>query len=617
MESLFAGLDDDRQQCPELGDEADQPLILRRLQRETEGVRAVDPPPLPRQRRRAEDVHLDVEPDGPGFRDIGLEPDHHRRVAPAALEDTGKQRDAMVAGQPLVALAKGVGRCAQFREKLPRLVGTAHAEQHARANELELVAQPRQVAPVRRLAAALENLFGLHQVAGAHREPGLSGIGCHEHLVPALGRLDHGKSGFEQLGRRRQIAREIEGIGKQRDRHRDLGAAFAELALRMLEASAEEQFRLAPPAGAHVGEAQILIGIDLEQRKLVEAGKLQHLLAMHPAPEIVAPIEAGKAAEMMEQHPQGGVMRLIGKLAFEEGRIIGREGPVLVDARDEIVADHLAGKARISGLHRAQWPRLDQRVEQRPRLDQPAMLRGIIGLAERHAREIAGRRLVDVVEMAQQRQPAADRHAPAACRLDDAERRLSIGDARRMGERLRHQVLRGKPGRSAAVQFVEPRLAAPRERIVEELAQQRMESIPHALIVQRREKQVLPAHLVKHQRAVVAARDRIAQPVADPLGDRGFEQELLRVCRQAGKDLLGEIIGQVGRAPGQVFERVDLVATRQPQAQQLERRRPALGPFDQFAPVNLARLLAEEGKRLAVGKADVALLKQQQLAAHP
>ncbi|MFD2499621.1 hypothetical protein ACFSTI_13310 [Rhizorhabdus histidinilytica] len=167
------------------------------------------------------------------------------------------------------------------------------------------------------------------------------------------------------------------------------------------------------------------------------------------------------------------------------------------------------------------------------------------------------------------------------------------------------------------MESIEPCLAAPREHVVEKLAQQRVEAVPHAIIVERRHQQVATAHLVEHVRAIVAPRDRVAEPGADALGDRGFEQELLDVDRQAGEDLLGQIVGKVARSPGQVIERIDLVAPRQPQAQQLQRGGPALGPFDQFAPIDLARLVAQEAERLAVGKAYVILFEQQELAADP
>ena len=117
----------------------------------------------------------------------------------------------------------------------------------------------------------------------------------------------------------------------------------------------------------------------------------------------------------------------------------------------------------------------------------------------------------------------------------------------------------------------------------EDLGEERVIAVPASLVVERDDQEVRALELLEPRLAVGLAGDGLAQRTAQAVEDRGAQEELLGLARQAGEDLLDDVVEDVAVARPEPPHQVGVV---RPAAQrdrgQPQRRRPPLGPVGEL-----------------------------------
>ena len=112
---------------------------------------------------------------------------------------------------------------------------------------------------------------------------------------------------------------------------------------------------------------------------------------------------------------------------------------------------------------------------------------------------------------------------------------------------------------------------------MQEVGEQRVVAVAGA-VAQRHQQAVEAVQPGQQQVAVVPIADRIGQGGVEAFQQRGLQQELLRLRRQVGEDLLGQVVGDAAGLAGEAFQvAATAVVGIEPQRGELQRGRPALG----------------------------------------
>ena len=147
-------------------------------------------------------------------------------------------------------------------------------------------------------------------------------------------------------------------------------------------------------------------------------------------------------------------------------------------------------------------------------------------------------------------------------------------------------------------------------------------AIPLAPVVERDEEQVRPIERLQHGLAAVLAGDGIAQRAAQPVQDRGLQQEAPDVLGLALQDLLDQVVDDVAVVPGEAGDEAgDVVAPLHRERRQLECGDPAFGARLQRGDVprrqGQPHHLVEVGGGLVRREAQVGGADLDELAARP
>ena len=152
----------------------------------------------------------------------------------------------------------------------------------------------------------------------------------------------------------------------------------------------------------------------------------------------------------------------------------------------------------------------------------------------------------------------------------------------------------------------------------EDLREQRVVAVPPPLVVERDDEQVRALELLQSRLAVRAAGDRIAERSAHAVEERGPQEEVLGLGRQAAEDLLDDVVEDETVAGAEPPHLPGLVG---PAAQgdrgQAQHRSPALGARDERGDgrgVELHRHRSEHLAGLGLSEAEVPCPHFQQLA---
>ncbi|MNZ76383.1 hypothetical protein D3C78_948860 [compost metagenome] len=177
-----------------------------------------------------------------------------------------------------------------------------------------------------------------------------------------------------------------------------------------------------------------------------------------------------------------------------------------------------------------------------------------------------------------------------------------------------------EPARGDLVQLLRLAGMLALQRIAQEAGEQVVVAEPLLLAVHRQQEQVGALQLFEHCPAVVAAGHGVAQRGVELPEDAGLQQELAAFLGLPGKDVLGEVLGQLQVGAGERGNEVGLVvAALERQAGQIEAGDPAFGAFVEGGDIGVAQvqftLVADELHGLFKGEAQVARLDLQQLAA--
>ena len=127
---------------------------------------------------------------------------------------------------------------------------------------------------------------------------------------------------------------------------------------------------------------------------------------------------------------------------------------------------------------------------------------------------------------------------------------------------------------------------------------------------------------LEHRLAAALAGDGIAQRAAQPVEDRGLQQEVADLLGLALQDLLDQVVDDVAVVAGEAGDEAgDVVAALHRQRRQLQRGDPALGARLQRGDVRAGQVqahhLVEVGGGLVGGEAQVGGADLDQLAARP
>ena len=125
---------------------------------------------------------------------------------------------------------------------------------------------------------------------------------------------------------------------------------------------------------------------------------------------------------------------------------------------------------------------------------------------------------------------------------------------------------------------------------------------PLPAVVERDEEQAGPFELHELRRAAGPAGDGVAQRSAEPVQDRGGEQEVAHVVALARQDLVGEVVDDepvVAGEPGD--DGAGIVAILQRKAGQLQGGRPAFGAVRERCDVGGRQLQAHRSGEVVGG----------------
>ena len=145
---------------------------------------------------------------------------------------------------------------------------------------------------------------------------------------------------------------------------------------------------------------------------------------------------------------------------------------------------------------------------------------------------------------------------------------------------------------------------------------------PVALVVQRHDEQVVSFQGLQHAPAIVPAGERIAQRGAEPVEDRGLQQEGTDAVGLTVQDFVDQVVDDVPVVAGEgPYETRQLLPPLDRERGQLEAHDPALGARLQDRDVGCRKAqphrLVEEGSRFLLGESQVRGPQLRQLAASP
>jgi hypothetical protein len=179
-----------------------------------------------------------------------------------------------------------------------------------------------------------------------------------------------------------------------------------------------------------------------------------------------------------------------------------------------------------------------------------------------------------------------------------------------------------RPGGRRPVQLQHPLGLLALQPGAKQVSEQLVVAPPAPHLVQGDQEQVGPLDLLQQCLAVAAAGGGIRQRPADPVKDRGLQQEPAQLTRLAVQDLLGEVVEYVAVAAREgPHEGVDVEVALERERGQLQPRDPAFGARLQRGHGRIRQLHPDRGAqqrgRLLAGEAQVGLPQLGQLPAGP
>lgn len=164
-------------------------------------------------------------------------------------------------------------------------------------------------------------------------------------------------------------------------------------------------------------------------------------------------------------------------------------------------------------------------------------------------------------------------------RLDEVGGSSGVAAADCVPDGVFQQVVVGIPTSGDAVQTRSPIGCLGSESGAQSVREQMVVAVPLPLVVERDEEHVVPVQLFEHLMPVRPSGERIAERTGEPVQDRGGEQELTHVLRQAAEHLLNQVVQDkpVASCEG-LDESGCLVGAAHRQSGELQSSRPTLGP---------------------------------------
>ena len=161
--------------------------------------------------------------------------------------------------------------------------------------------------------------------------------------------------------------------------------------------------------------------------------------------------------------------------------------------------------------------------------------------------------------------------------LDEVGRPLDVVGGEGVGDGLGHQVVAREPHRCALVQPRHLLGAVALQPSAQVVGEQVVVAEPLALGVERPQEEVTALELLEHRLAVGPGRERPRQIAAQPVADRGDQQELQDVGGQGAEHVLGEVLADGVVAAGEVADQSGGIGgVAQRQRHELQGRDPAV-----------------------------------------
>ncbi len=156
----------------------------------------------------------------------------------------------------------------------------------------------------------------------------------------------------------------------------------------------------------------------------------------------------------------------------------------------------------------------------------------------------------------------------------------------------------------------------------QDVAEQVVVAVPLPTVVERYDEQVGALQRLEHGPAAAPAGHGVAERAAEPLEDRGVEQEPAYVVGLAGEDLLDEVVDDVAVVAREAGDEAgDVVAALERQRRQLQGGDPALRASPQGREVVRPQIqrhdVVQVGRHLGRREAEVGRADLDELAARP
>ena len=168
--------------------------------------------------------------------------------------------------------------------------------------------------------------------------------------------------------------------------------------------------------------------------------------------------------------------------------------------------------------------------------------------------------------------------------LDEPGRPSGVAGGQRVPDGVVGEAVLLVPGRGGAVQLGHAVGELALQVGAQEIGEQVVVAPPPPLLVERDQEQAGPLDRLQQLLAVRAAHHGVAQRPAQPVEDRGLQQERAQLGRLAFEHLLGEVVEHEAVAPGELGDEPgDVAAALQRQRREVQARRPALGALAERA----------------------------------
>ena len=162
--------------------------------------------------------------------------------------------------------------------------------------------------------------------------------------------------------------------------------------------------------------------------------------------------------------------------------------------------------------------------------------------------------------------------------LDELGRAGGVARRQRVPDGVVGQAVLGVPVRRRAVQLRHAVRVLAVQVGAQQIGEQVVVAPPPALLVERDQEQAGPLDRLQQLLAVRAPDHRVAERAAQPVEDRGLQQERAQLGGLAFQDLLGEVVEHEPVAAGELRDEPgDVAAAPQRQRRQVQARGPALG----------------------------------------